>query len=131
VDPRPLVNARFLVDALWTLRLAASVAQAVPGARGQVKRAVKAFGQALPGLQRIRNVHQHMDNYKTDHPTMRRQRLRANGKVIGRRLLEVDAWSNEGFSWLGEVVRFEEALAAAWDLVRVLRQVRDERTESD
>ena len=49
--------------------------------------------------------------------------MRGNGRLIGRRVLEVDAWSNEGFNWLGEVIRYESARLASWELIKVMRQV--------
>ena len=66
---------------------------------------------------------QHTEDCAADHPTRRCRRVRGNGRLIGRRVLEVDAWSNEGFNWLGEVIRYESARLASWELIKVMRQV--------
>jgi len=55
--------------------------------------------------------------------------VHGDGRLIGRRLLEVDAWSNEGVNWLGEVIRYESARLASWELIKVMRQVRDASRE--
>lgn len=66
---------------------------------------------------------QHTEDCAADHPTRRCRRVHGNGRLIGRRVLEVDAWSNEGFNWLGEVIRYESARLASWELIKVMRQV--------
>ena len=52
-----------MIVALQRLRRAASISLEVPAVRDEIKNAIDAFDEALPGLARQRNAAEHFDEY--------------------------------------------------------------------
>ncbi len=107
-------DLEFLIIALRRLRRAALVAQKVPSASGSMKAAIDAFDAALPGLNEMRNVSEHVEQYAVDEPS--RHHLH-----ISRKQLEVAAWDGTVFSWLDRQLNIDTAFTTAENLFVAIR----------
>lgn len=82
---------------------------------GTVKAAIDAFDKALPGLGRMRNVGEHIENYAVDDSA------RHDKSVCGSQL-QVGSWDGTVYSWLGESLDIDVALDSAQNLFQAIRQ---------
>jgi hypothetical protein len=70
----------FLIVALTRLRRATGLAAKIPQLRASLDAALEQFDKALPGLKKMRDVTEHVDDYALD---------RGRQKAVGRQALEV------------------------------------------
>lgn len=99
---RRWADFQFFIVALRRLRRAAGIASGVPA----VATATQGFDATLPGLARLRNVGEHIDDYARDLPTR-------HDKATTRRDLQVGSWTSTTWRWLAEEVDLDAAVAAA------------------
>jgi len=93
----------FMILALTWVRRAALLAGEVDSCRSHIRTAIASFDGELPALLKMRNVREHIDDYALDAPERgprRRTQRRADGSLVGRRLLEVGSFGDYGFRWL-------------------------------
>jgi hypothetical protein len=113
-------DLQFLIVALRRLRRAAQIASAVPSASEPMAGALRDFDEALPDLQLMRNVGEHIDDYVLE--TKRRRH------PIDRRLLQVGTWDGTTFTWLKRQpdvdaqLNIDAALGAAENLYLTVRR---------
>jgi hypothetical protein len=122
---RRLTDFHFLVNALWSLRLAAFVARSASVATDTVSAAIKAFDDRVPALAPMRHVGQHLDDYAVDHSNRRRQTEPGSGKLIGRRRLQLYSYGADDVTWVDWTLNLPEAVQAAETLYAVLCHERD------
>ena len=108
------VDAGLLIISLWRLRSAAAASTELSSA-GPTSDAVSKFDAVLPGLQKLRNVTMHFENYALGNDK-RRNTVDGEGTFIGTH----DLWALEANSarvdWLGETLEYASVLTAARDL---------------
>ncbi len=111
----------FLVVATSRLRRAAYLAQSVPETKKQITRAVRLFDTRLPGLKKLRDIAEHIDEYSVD---------RGKDSSVPRRYLENRMFTNSGqtWTWLGASINTEDALGAANELYCAIKAARDTLT---
>jgi hypothetical protein len=106
---------QFFMVALRRLRRAAELAALSATNAEDVRAAIRAFSAAVPALNLMRNVGEHIDDY-----VLSSQRRR-HGSVEPRQL-EVATFDGRTVAWLGSELDVDEALAAAERLYRALTQ---------
>lgn len=108
-----------LIISLWRLRSAAAASTELSPA-GPTSDAVSKFDAALPGLQKLRNVTMHFENYALGNDK-RRNTVDGEGTFIGTH----DLWALEANSarvdWLGETLEYASVLTAARDLYEAVQ----------
>lgn len=107
-----------MIVALQRLRRAASISLEVPAVRDEIKNAIDAFDEALPGLARQRNTAEHFDEYAVDSP-------KRHDKTVHRQMLEVSAFAVNGYWWLGREIEFDQALLSAGSLFQAVQTAHD------
>jgi hypothetical protein len=83
-------DLQFLIVALRRLRRSAQILSK----HAPIQNALRHFDLALPGLDRMRNVGEHIDAYAIDNP-------KCHHGEITRRALQVGHWDGTVFKWLG------------------------------
>ncbi len=116
---RQAADFQFLIVALARLRKAALVAQSVRAVSADVASAVAAFDSALPGLTKMRNVGEHIENYAIDSP-------KRHNKSVDSRMLGAVAYDEKLFMWLGEQLDVAKAQQAADALLEALKDAQRE-----
>lgn len=108
------VDWKFLIVALWRLRLAAKIAAKVPGAKRNIDAAIAEFDKAIPGLRVMRDADEHVDAYAVDA---------GFNKAVTRRHLQVSQGvGRKSFAWLGHVLDADTALNAAEKLYSAIQR---------
>jgi hypothetical protein len=107
-------DLQFLIVALRRLRLAVQLATRVPQVRGTLQVALTDFDAALPGLRRMRNVGEHIDDYALDAP-------KRHHPEVKRGELQSGTWDGTTFVWLGHKLDIDVALDAAGKLFRAVQ----------
>ena len=104
----------FLVVALTRLRRAAMLAATISELQSQLSQAIASFDAAVPGLKRLRDVAEHIDDYALDQGRQR---------TVARRELEVSALDVEKKTliWLGHSLNADTALEAAQTLFKAIQ----------
>ena len=106
----------FLVVSLTRLRRAAKLAASIPEIHPSLDAAIREFDAALPHMQRMRNVAEHIDDYALD---------RGRDSAIARQSLEVSSMDADGstlmLKWLGGELSTHEALRASQKLFEAIR----------
>ncbi len=69
-----------------------------------IESAISKFDEALPGLQKMRNVGEHIDEYAIE---------KGRDRSVSRRALQVGSVGSTKFEWLGSSLNADDALAAA------------------
>jgi hypothetical protein len=112
---RKLTDFTFLVVSLTRLRRAAQLAAGVPELQLLLSEAIGQFDRALPGLNVMRNVGEHIDDYGIDQ---------GRNKAIARQSLEVASLEEEGptLHWLGAKLNAHEALEAGRHLFVAVKE---------
>jgi hypothetical protein len=110
---------QFFILALSRLQYAAQLAGKVQPVSADMRAAIKSFTEALPGLRTMRNVGEHVDDYAVD-------RGRAD---VGRGELQLGAFSEDDFEWLGYKVNADFALEAAERLFVAVREASRRKVE--
>lgn len=111
---RELADFHFMITALIRLRTSAKIAARVPYASKIINRAIKQFDGALPALIKMRDVLEHIDDYALD---------KGRHTDVQRQQLQVTQWGSAVYSWLGEELNVDDALAAAEKLFRAVVDV--------
>ncbi len=111
---RQLADFQFLIVTLRRLRRAAPIATNVTSAADQIHEAIARFDTALPGIATMRNVGEHIDDYALDRPTR-------HHRNVNRRMLQVAAWGDTNYRWLGIDFNIDATLPAAQQLFRAVR----------
>jgi hypothetical protein len=106
-------DLQFLIVALRRMRRAVELAARVPQVSTALKAAIEEFDKALPGLTKMRNVGEHIDDYLLGAGRL---------KEVQRGELQVSAWDGTVFSWLDVELDIDAALKAAETLFAVLAQ---------
>lgn len=112
---RKWADFTFLVVSLSRLRRAAQLAAGVPELQPVLTEAIDQFDRALPGLNDMRNVGEHIDDYAVDQ---------GRKKTIARQALEVSTLEEEGptLHWLGAKLNAPEALEVSQHLFTAIKE---------
>lgn len=86
-------DLQFLIVALRRLRRIAVLASHVPSAATDIEDRIDRFDAALPGLNVMRNVGEHVDSYALDDPAR-------HHREGDRQALQVGSWDGRTFTWL-------------------------------
>ena len=132
---------QFLTVSLRRLRRAAEICRDVAVLSVSMSIALAEFDQALPWLQVMRNVGEHVDEYALNsddrnYGELRERRATVNGKqppptVVQARDLQVGSFDGSMFVWLRERdgtplrIDAEDAVAAALGLFMAVRDAKD------
>lgn len=110
---RRLTDFDFLIVALIRLRRAAMIAARVPETKRIVSVAIGTFDAALPGLKKLRDVAEHIDEYAVDS---------GRDHSVSRIELEA-AFPTEDLTldWLGQTINAGEALQASQVLLAAIQ----------
>jgi len=84
---------------------------------------LRRFDAALPGLPRLRNIGEHVDDYATDNPGR-------HDPTITRRYIQAGSWTDSEWHWLGEVLDLDVAMRAAEALHQAVVTARPSRLGS-
>jgi hypothetical protein len=104
----------FLIVSLSRLRRAACLAATIPELQSQISLALAAFDADLPGLNSMRNVAEHVDDYALD---------RGRKKSVARQGLEVSTLTDDGITlhWLGHSLNADDAIRAGQALFKSIQ----------
>lgn len=114
-DGQLLVDSTALVIALWRLRLAAEMSVKLAVGSADLKAALSAFDQSLPGLKRLRHVTMHFDNYALENDSRRNEIGDPKRLIEARDLWDIEHTSDR-FTWLEVTITYGAAEAAAQKL---------------
>lgn len=105
----------FLIVALTRLRRAAVLAVRVPQVQEAVSVALQEFDAALPGLKKLRDIAEHIDEYAVG---------RGRQRSVKRQELEVSQMSTDPpvLVWLGHELNARDALHAGQKLFRSIQE---------
>jgi hypothetical protein len=106
------VDLQFLIVALRRLRRSAAIVGCVPVLSGLIDSALHEFDDALPSLAKMRNVGEHVEDYALG---------RGRNKSVPSGELQVGCLDWPVYSWLGESLDLDTALAAAQELLEAIR----------
>ena len=111
------VDIQFLIVALRRFRKAIEIARSVPNLTLEIAAALKRFNDAIPDLDKMRNVGEHIDDYAWDNPARHR-------KDVTRRDIQVGTWNPDTgeFLWLGSSLNIDFAVKAAEELFFTYRK---------
>ncbi|MGC1165837.1 MAG: hypothetical protein WA862_07010 [Solirubrobacterales bacterium] len=109
---RRWADFQFLVISLRRLRLAGLLAAKHEVSRAAIRSAIREFDESLPDLQKMRNVGEHIDDYAFEG---------GRDRSVDRRALQVGSFDSTTLEWLGERLNVDEALAAAENLYRAIK----------
>jgi hypothetical protein len=106
-------DLQFFIVALRRLRRAVELGAKVRHVSETLRAALTAFDDRLPGLAKMRNVSEHINDY-----------LLGDGRTkdVQRGDLQVSAWDGTVFSWLGVELDIDAALVAAETLFEAVKQ---------
>ena len=105
---QPVVDFHFLVTALTRLRKAAELVAAF----SDISREIKQFDDALPDLPKIRNVQEHIDEYRLGKGY--------NKKINANELLTI-VLDHDRLAWLGYELRVDDALRVSDCLFQAIK----------
>lgn len=123
-DPwQTLYDAQFLIEALWRFRRAVAIAKSVRAASPDVVLLVENFDAALPGLRRMRNVLEHVDDYAIDAQHFGKNRR--GDKGVFRAQVQVGGVLDDdgNITWVGETVNTRSARDAVMACYRGLKDI--------
>lgn len=112
-------DLQFLIVALRRPRRAAMLAARVPAVSSHVRAAVAEFDKTLPGLDRMRNVGEHIDECAMASP-------KRHDRHVRRLDLQVGTWDGTVFGWLKGSLNIDTARDAASRLFDGLRDAIDD-----
>ncbi len=112
---RRWADFQFFIVGLRRLRQAALLAAQPKGTDTAIQNAIREFDEALPGLRKMRNVGEHVDEYAVEH---------GRDRSVGRRALQVGTFDATTLEWLGERLNAEDALRAAERLYGAIKNAR-------
>ena len=105
-------DLQFLIVALRRLRRAAELGARVPHVSSRLRAALVEFDDRLPGLAKMRNVGEHIDDYVIGD---------GRAKDVQRGDLQVSTWDGTVFNWLGVELDIDAALEAAETLFEAVK----------
>jgi hypothetical protein len=111
---------QFLILALWNVRQSGKMGQMVDRSLAD---AIATFDRACPNLETMRNVLQHVDDYAIDGKKRRQKFL--DGRLVGRRALEVGSRDESHFTWLGRTLDVSASREACMTLYLSIQEARD------
>jgi hypothetical protein len=106
-------DLQFFIVALRRLRRAVELGAEVPHVSVTLRAALTAFDNRLPGLAKMRNVGEHINDYMLGD---------GRAKGVQRGDLQVSTWEGGVFTWLGVELDVDAALAAAETLFDVVKR---------
>lgn len=109
---RRWADFQFLIISLRRLRLAALLAERPETNRAVIEKAISEFDEALPDLQTMRNVGEHIDEYAIE---------KGRDRNVDRRALQAGSLGKVTLDWLGVRLDADAALAAAEALHRAIK----------
>jgi hypothetical protein len=112
---RRWADFQFFIVSLRRLRQAALLAAHPKATEAVIEDAISEFDEAVPGLQKMRNVGEHVDAYAVE---------RGRDRSVSRRALQVGTIAPETLEWLGERLNSDDALAAAERLYGAIKDAR-------
>jgi hypothetical protein len=113
-------DLEFLVITLRRLRRAAQIGTHASHARAALVAALSDFDAALPGLAKMRNVGEHIDDYALNSSTRHHRNVKSGQ-------LQVGSWDGTVFTWLGHQLDVDVALAVAEKLFRAIKLAADQQ----
>jgi hypothetical protein len=114
-------DLQFLIIALRRLRRAVRIVAGEDGIDTALPTALARFDAALPSLQTMRNISEHIDAYALDSP-------HRHNRTIDRRQLEAGSWDGSTFRWrtkpdgTAHELNIDKALDAARELYDALQE---------
>ena len=109
---RKWLDIHFLIIALLRLKKLAKRLQNVPGFNKGIKEAIKKFDNAVPNLEKLRNVAEHLDDYVID---------KGKDKGVSREALEVASLKNGTWTWFNNYsININKALKASKSLFKAI-----------
>ena len=116
---RRIADFEFLIVAATRLRRAANLAKRAPETSTQITNALVQFDQSLPGLKKLRDIAEHIDDYSVD---------KGNDESIDRMYLEncMVTGSGQTWTWLGESINTDDLRNASSALFRELKRAQDQ-----
>jgi hypothetical protein len=105
-------DLQFFIVALRRLRRAVELGAEVPRVSASLRAALTAFDNRLPGLAKMRNVGEHINDYMLGD---------GHTRDIQRGDLQVSTWDGAVFTWLDAKLDIDAALRAAEALFEVVR----------
>jgi hypothetical protein len=112
---RRWADFQFFIVSLRRLRRAALLAARPRAGKAGIETAISEFDESLPGLQKMRNVGEHVDEYAVEG---------GRDRSVSRRALQVGSFDAATFEWLGERLDADDALAAAERLYGAIKDTR-------
>jgi hypothetical protein len=109
---RRWADFQFLIVSLRRLRLAALLAARPETNRAAIEKAISEFDEALPNLQKMRNVGEHIDEYAIE---------KGRDRSVDRRALQAGSFGKVTLDWLGGRLDADAALATAEALHRAIK----------
>jgi hypothetical protein len=110
---RRLADFDFLIVALVRLRRAAMIGARIPETKQIISAAIEAFDAALPGLKKLRDVAEHIDEYAVDS---------GRDRSVSRKELETSFPTEDlTLNWLGQTINAGEALHASQALFAAIQ----------
>jgi hypothetical protein len=101
---RRWADFQFLIAALYKLRRSALLAASVPVIETDIRSALHEFDEALPMLKSMRDIDEHFEDYALE---------KGKRKGLSRKTLEVGAFDDTTFEWLGYELNVDAALNAS------------------
>ncbi|MFZ3265625.1 MAG: hypothetical protein WA172_16585 [Terriglobales bacterium] len=89
----------------------------IPEFSVELRAAVAEFDKSLPGLSKMRNVGEHVDAYAVNDP-------KRHDASVDSGQLQVGFFDGTVYTWLGESLNIDTALAAAEKLCEHIKQLR-------
>ena len=105
---QPVVDFHFLVTALTRLRKAAELVAEF----SDIAREIKQFDDVLPDLSRIRNVQEHIEEYRLG---------KGHNKQVNANELLTIVFDHNRLVWLGYEIRVDDALQVSDCLFQAIR----------
>jgi len=115
---QPLADFHFLLTALCRLRNSALLVSKV----ADISDDIAEFDNQLPWLKRLRNVLEHIDEYRTGD---------GRDESVSIRSLQVFSYAPNYFEWLGERVDFAKSRSAGTYLFRAIQEQLSKERGSD
>lgn len=112
---RQWADFQFFIVSLRRLRQAALLAARPKASNAVIASAISEFDGSLPGLRKMRNVGEHVDEYAVE---------RGRDRSISRRALQTGTFDATTLEWLGERLDADDALAAAERLYGAIKDAR-------
>lgn len=112
---RRWADFQFFIVSLRRLRQAALLAARLKANKATIENAISEFDESLPGLRKMRNVGEHVDEYAVE---------RGRDRSVGRRDLQAGKFDATTLEWLGERLDADGALAAAERLYGAIKDAR-------